>query len=66
MKRKLNFKEREFVTHKFVQDGCPESDAKNESWEAMVESLFDGNKEVAQEEFKEFCKKPWEVPLKKD
>lgn len=66
MKRKLNFKEREFVTRKFVQDGCPENDAKNESWEDMVESLFDGNEETAQEEFKEFCKKPWEVPLKKD
>ncbi len=61
----MNFKEKEFVIYKFVQDGCPRKEAEKESWESMVKNLFDGDETVARDEFKEFCKKPWEE-FKKD
>ena len=43
-------KKKEFVVAKFIADGCPEEDARNETWESMVENLFDGNEQAAIDE----------------
>jgi hypothetical protein len=43
--------QQEFAVFKFVKDGCPEEDAKNESWDSMVAGLYDGNESAALTEF---------------
>jgi len=46
--------EKKFVVSKFMADGCPEDDAKAETWESMVENLFDGDEEAAKQELELF------------
>jgi hypothetical protein len=40
-----------FVESKFQKDGCPVEDSKKESWDSMVASFYDGNGQLASEEF---------------
>ena len=45
----------EFAEMKYIKDGCPESDARKETWESMVQSFYDGNEKAAIEEFNTWC-----------
>ena len=50
IKEMLYDKQQEFAAFKFIKDGCS-SDAEDESWDSMVEHLFDGDDDAAWNEF---------------
>ncbi len=55
MKELFTTLQQEFAEYKYIKDGCPEGDARNETWESMVKSFFDGDNSAALEEFQVWC-----------
>lgn len=51
MKRHYEDKQAEFAKYTFMKDGCPEHEAEKESFDSMVVQFFDGDYDVAEEEF---------------
>lgn len=49
--------QKHFVELKFQNDGCPIEDSKKESWDSMVTSFYNGNGQLASEEFDLWLKK---------
>lgn len=50
-------RQQEFVELTYQKDGCPEVEARCENWDSMVKSFYDGNSDVALEEFSLWLKK---------
>lgn len=50
-KKWVEEEQQKFVEMMFTRDGCPVEDAKNENWESMVESFYEGDEELAWDEF---------------
>jgi len=50
-KRWLEKQQDDFAKYIFIKDGCPESEAKNYTWDDVVEHFYDGDEEVAYQDF---------------